>query len=523
MDAPDRSVIREPESAIERAMQIARDEERLAAVAGTALVGAGIQVSLQRYARLASEIIGVPTSFVSVVGDVSQYHAAAIGLDGLEELPLEKSYCRHVVAESEQLVVEDTRKDSVFYANPTTMELGVRAYLGSPVCVDGQNVGAFCVTDKRPREWDERAKGLVEDLAAAISTDMELRTRLIREAERAVLDPLTGLGNRRALEVALTEGFGGGGCHLGLLDLDGFKAYNDRFGHPAGDDLLRRLASRLQAGPGRAFRIGGDEFCVVAENPADVLASSEALREEGPGFKITASLGVVAIPREATDPVQALTLADSRLYAVKRARPGSVDDQVTAALLGTLAERDGAVDCHSLGVAELCARVARELGLTEAETHRITLAARLHDIGKVAIPDSVLLKPGPLDDDEWTMMRRHTLVGERIISAAPSLSDLGGLVRSCHERFDGDGYPDGLSGTDIPLGSRIIFACDSFDAMTSDRPYNRPLSTAEAVEELRRCAGGQFDPRVVEAFCAVVQREGIAERPRPAPGRGALT
>src|SRR5262249_31761931 len=139
---------------------------------------------------------------------------------------------------------------------------------------------------------------------------------------------------------------------------------------------------------------------------------------------------------------------------------------------------------HLSGVAELANAVAKRLGLDEQECARVRHAAELHDIGKVAIPDSIVMKPGPLDDEEWAFMRRHTIIGERILAAAPSLGSVGELVRSSHERFDGRGYPDGLAGEDIPLGARIIAACDAFDAMLAERPYSPARTVDEARAEL---------------------------------------
>jgi HD-GYP domain-containing protein (c-di-GMP phosphodiesterase class II) len=137
------------------------------------------------------------------------------------------------------------------------------------------------------------------------------------------------------------------------------------------------------------------------------------------------------------------------------------------------------------------------------EVRQVTLAARLHDIGKMAISDRILNKTGPLDEDEWALMRCHTMIGERILAAAPALAHAAALVRSSHERWDGHGYPDGLQGDDIPLGARIIFVCDAYDAMRSERPYRQAFTHRRTVDELKRCAGSQFDPGVVDALMAV--------------------
>jgi HD-GYP domain-containing protein (c-di-GMP phosphodiesterase class II) len=231
-----------------------------------------------------------------------------------------------------------------------------------------------------------------------------------------------------------------------------------------------------------------------------------ALFERGDGFEITASFGAAWLPDEADEASEALRLADQRMYANKQGDRTSAGSQSKDVLLRALAERYPHLDEHSAVVAALAEDVARHLGIDERGALQIRHAAELHDIGKVAIPDTILASPGSLSRDEGTFIRRHTLIGERILAAAPALAPIARLVRASHERFDGHGYPDGIAGEEIPLGARIIFVCDSFDAMIAERPYSpgRPVDTALA--ELRRCAGSQFDPRVVTAFCAVVGR-----------------
>jgi two-component system cell cycle response regulator len=169
-------------------------------------------------------------------------------------------------------------------------------------------------------------------------------------------------------------------------------------------------------------------------------------------------------------------------------------------LLQVISERSDLLDEHADGVGVLAVMLADRLGLTDAEQARIQLAARLHDIGKTAIPDSLLDKRGPLVDEEWAFIRRHTLIGERIVRAAPSLAPTADLIRSSHERVDGTGYPDRLSGDQIPIGSRIIAVCDAYDAMTTTRVYRAAMTPANALEEISREAGAQFDPEVARAF-----------------------
>jgi two-component system, cell cycle response regulator len=336
------------------------------------------------------------------------------------------------------------------------------------------------------------------------------QTMLRRTTHEALTDPLTGLGNRRAFGIALgdrLEDDDPESLVLALFDLDGFKSYNDNFGHAAGDALLRRLAAGLTAEIGAAgvYRMGGDEFCALLPGGEDgealVRAALGVLSEDGDGFSITASLGSVRLPEETTDVEEALRLADQRMYADKsQGRRATAADEVKHALLSALAHRDPELSDHVDDVAELAAGVAASLACDPAQVEAIRIAAELHDIGKIAIPDAILDKPGPLTADEWTLMRQHTIAGERIIHASPALADVAPLVRSSHERWDGTGYPDGLAGESIPLGARIITVCDSYHAMTSDRAYRRALSAEVAITELCACAGRQFDPAVVEAF-----------------------
>jgi two-component system cell cycle response regulator len=169
-------------------------------------------------------------------------------------------------------------------------------------------------------------------------------------------------------------------------------------------------------------------------------------------------------------------------------------------LLRILREREPALHAHLVGVAELAVAVARQLHLNGEQLDEVARAAELHDVGKVAIPEEILHKPGPLDEEEWAFVRRHTLIGERILGAAPALRPVAQLVRSTHERYDGGGYPDGLSGEQIPLGARIVTVCDAYEAMVAERPYRPAMTREDAIAELRRNAGTQFDPRVVEVF-----------------------
>jgi diguanylate cyclase (GGDEF)-like protein len=329
----------------------------------------------------------------------------------------------------------------------------------------------------------------------------------------ASTDPLTGLGNRRALLRDLDRVIADDDpAVLAIFDLDGFKGYNDTFGHLAGDALLTRLGQRLTettAGRGTAYRMGGDEFCMLStganEEPDALVAdAAAALRESGEHFSIGCSHGAALVPAECSDAVDALRLADQRMYGAKRSGRRSNDEAVHQVLLRVAAEHDGELREHVDEVADFAGLVGSELGLSGGELTDLRRAAQLHDIGKVAIPDAILHAPRALTASEWTYMRQHTIIGERIINAAPELKEVARIVRSSHERYDGAGYPDGTAGEDIPLGARIVAVCDAYDAMVTHRAYRGAMPVEHALAELERCSGSQFDPAVVAAFVAVL-------------------
>ncbi len=378
--------------------------------------------------------------------------------------------------------------------------------------------------------WDHFERTHVASVWLAAATLLVVAMRLIvsyRDNERlvdilhgeSITDELTELRNRRGLTNDLEQLLASPAetpAHLfGLFDLDGFKSYNDSFGHPAGDALLRRLGGNLKAtiGPlGTPYRLGGDEFCVLIpledrrSGPLVELARA-ALSERGDGFNIGASGGIVILPREAQASSEVLRIADQRLYAEKAERSTRSEDQTRTLLLRILHDREPALGDHVEGVTTLAVELGRRMSFDAEALDVLSRAAELHDIGKIAIPDDILHKPGPLNDAEWGLMRRHTLIGERLLGSAPALAPVAKVVRSSHERWDGGGYPDALAGERIPLASRIILACDAFDAMTTDRPYREAMSFADARAELRRNAGSQFDPAVVELLCELSHEE----------------
>ncbi|MFN8222414.1 MAG: diguanylate cyclase [Gaiellales bacterium] len=352
----------------------------------------------------------------------------------------------------------------------------------------------------------------------------------------AKTDPLTGLGNHRAFHERLHEvlrELDDEPVTLALLDVDGFKRVNDQLGHHAGDKLLSALA-RVMPDAGDAYRIGGDEFAIIVGASREVATDRLELlvrTVEGlnvPGIaSVTISAGLAAHPFDALGTDALFQAADAALYRAKQLgknRVSGYDPGVAAPTDGRekhslrlrmawklaelvddakMLEADPFAG-HPGRVADLAARVAKRLDFGTGDVELIRLAAQLHDVGKLAVPREILVKPEELSCDERDRIGQHPEVGQQIL-AAIGANPIADWVLAHHERWDGAGYPRGLAGDAIPLPSRIIFVADAFDAMTSDRPYRDAISEREAIDELRRCAGTQFDPAVVEALAAELE------------------
>ena len=357
----------------------------------------------------------------------------------------------------------------------------------------------------------------------------------LRMMRLAQTDPLTGLGNHRHFQEQLQAKIDAAEqtrlpLSIILLDLDNFKQINDRYGHPTGDKVLAQVAARLRDA-GQAFRLGGDEFAVVlpghgeeaARRVGDKLVRDLGAAETEHGGTVSFSAGVATFPQHGVDRSELVRVGDIALYWAKgegknRVRVYRADMpamtqlqrlatdpdrsarlQAAAALAGAVDARDAYVGSHSQRVGEYAAAVAARMNLPPEEVELIRLAGKLHDLGKLAIPEEILRKRGTLTPREREVLERHPQIGENMLDPL-GIEPVASWVLHHHERWDGDGYPANLAGERIPIGARIIFAADSFDAMTSERVYRPALSFDEAREELRRCSGTQFDPIVIVAL-----------------------
>jgi GGDEF domain-containing protein len=364
--------------------------------------------------------------------------------------------------------------------------------------------------------------GLIVAVFGRMINTVRSQSDVLEEHSRKTLsDRVTGLQNGRKLRADI-EAVLAAPDHryvLVLFELDGLQAYNDRNGYQAGDELLRRFAADLinavQPLGGAAYRSDGGRLAVLA--PAGerhlgeiVLAATASLREDKDGELIARTYGETSIPEEADEADLAFRIAGQRLAAHKQRQHRSARRQAHAVLMAALsARRPDLRDGLRVGAYRAIA-LARRVGLDRDAIDDVALATELQDIGLLAIPESVLEKEAALDEIERAMIRSHSVEGERIVGAAPGLAPVAQLIRSSAEHFDGSGYPDGLVGEAIPIGARIIAVSVAFAAMTSPRPYRQALTVQEALRELRRCAGTQFDPRVVEGLAEDLAEETAA-------------
>jgi two-component system cell cycle response regulator len=390
--------------------------------------------------------------------------------------------------------------------------------------------------------------GVAAVLVFALKERLESVISRLESAART--DVLTGLLNRRGFEETFEtelERAKRSGRQLSLIvgDLDHFKQLNDLYGHGAGDAALETVAAVMNGAKRRidsAARVGGEEFALVVpesdEREAYMLAERlrRAVRDGSAasgGPALTISFGLAVYPQHGRTPETLFMAADQALYAAKelgRDRTvihnpevgdligvaaggrdeGSADDYLATVLAlaeALEARADGTVSSSRV-VSRYAELIAREMWLSDEVIERVRIGGLLHDVGKVGVPENVLAKPGPLDDGDWHEIRRHPLVAARILDSH-AVADIRSWILSHHERPDGQGYPHGLAGDEIPLEARILAVADAYEAMTSERIYRAAMSAAEARTELQRGIGSQFDERVVQAFTRVLDRLGV--------------
>ncbi len=463
-------------------------------------------------------------------------------------LPLAGTATEYVCRERKRVYEPDLAAHQRFVTGKHHLEQGVRSIVYLPLQVKEECIGAFIVASKERDAFGAKQIRLLEQVAMQIATPVENSQLYAKAEQRSRVDEMTGLFNRRHFEERIKEEISRHGRHgedfsLLYLDLDNFKTYNDIYGHPAGDTLLSQIARIVKGsirGADQAFRYGGDEFVVIlpgtgmvdAHTVAERIRSELFARMQEMEIAVTCSIGVSTYPADGVLPGELVTVADTAQYFAKRTGGNRVylsskvlsepleDVGVSSrhnglstiyALASIVEARDPYTYGHSKRVNTYAVALAEKAGLSPDEVSRVSTAAMLHDIGKIGIPDRVLNKKSKVVTEDWEVIRAHSRLGATIVGRIPNLVPCVSIILHHHERWDGGGYPEGLKGEEISLEARILAIADSFEAMTSARPYRAALSSEQAIEELRRCAGSQFDPDLVKVFTGIIE-EGLPGR-----------
>ena len=479
---------------------------------------------------------------------------------------------RGILGDRRARFVEDVDREGA--QRSPAMSERVRAYAGVPLASQDRLLGILYVAYNRPHRFTPANRRLIMTLASQAAVAIA-NTQMFEEISRAAItDSLTELPNHRHLMDRLDEEIerarqNGQPLAVIMIDVDDFKLVNDAHGHTVGDEAFRVIArvlrSTLQTGD-VVGRYGGDEFLALLPNAdrekairvAERMASAVRAQRFGvflsnpkarPGTQkptphvgvhesdgivipLHLSVGVAIYPHDARSRLELVSLADAAMYASRQAGGDTttladttdsgflvaqnVTFGVLEGLLNAIDGKDHYTRAHSEQVARYALGLAEVLGLSDDTKRMLRIAGLLHDVGKIGIPDRILRKPGPLDDDERPMVEQHPLLGEMIVREVPVVPEVLGAVRHHHEHYDGTGYPRGLRGQAIPLLSRIIAVADAYSAMILDRPYRRALSSDRAIEELRKCAGTQLDPELVEAFVRSLDLDGSSVTLEPA-------
>ena len=512
-----------------------------------------IQMIFEGFAQELKKVVSIDWASIALVdGDRLYFMALSSSIGSTwqadERIPLEGTATEWVCQEKRSLYEPDLKRHRRFWTGEYHLQQGCRSVVYLPLIVTDHIIGSLILASCKPNAYSNSQIALLEKVALQVAAPIENAQLYARVEQRARIDELTGLFNRRHFEERLKEEIArhsryGVEFSIILLDLDNFKNYNDTNGHPAGDILLRytgRIVKSSIRDADQAFRYGGDEFAVILPQTdrdnayvvAERVRQQIAEEMEKKANAVTCSIGLASYPSDGVISGELVTVADTALYYAKRTGGNRVylpskilseprdDGGINArhnglsavyALASTVEARDPYVYGHSRKVNTYAVALAEAIGLSPDEVSKISTAALLHDIGKIGISDKVLKKKGKLNEEDWEAIKAHPRLGANIVSNIPSLVPCVSSILHHHERWDGGGYPEGLKGEDIPIGARILAIADSFEAMTSARLYRPALSLEEVLRELRQGAGIQFDPKLVEVFISIIE-VGLPER-----------
>jgi diguanylate cyclase (GGDEF)-like protein len=506
-----------------------------------------IQMIFEAFAQELKEVVDIDWATIALI-DGSELHFLALSStigsawQQDERIPLEGTATEYACRERQAVYEADLKRHHRFWTGESHLQLGVRSAVYLPLGVADRIIGSLILASRKPNAYSSRQIKLLEKVALQIAAPIENAQLYARLEQKSRVDEITGLFNRRHFEERLKEEVSrhsryGDVFSIFMLDLDNFKAYNDVYGHPAGDILLNHVGKIVQSSvrdADQAFRYGGDEVVVILPQTArnDAYVVAERVREQIAGemekkaITVTCSIGLASYPTDGVIAGELVDVADNALYYAKRAGGNRVylsskipseplDDggiydkrdglSAIYALVSAVEARDPYIYGHSRKVSTYAGALAEAIGLSPDEISKVNTAGLLHDIGKIGIPDNVLNKKKKLNGENWEAIKTHPRLGANIIGNIPHLVPCVSSILHHHERWDGGGYPDGLKGEEIPIGARILAVADSFEAMTSARPYRRAFSREEVVKELRQGAGTQFDPYLVEVFIGIIK------------------
>ncbi len=459
-----------------------------------------------------------------------------------EKIHLKGTATEWVIRQKKSLMEPDLERDSIFTTGEEYLKRGIRSIVYLPLITKDEGIGSLIIGSRLPHAYTPTQVNLLERLASQISTSIANSQLYARAEQKSRIDELTGLYNRRHFDETLKHEIDrhsryGSMLSLAFIDLDNFKRYNDTLGHLAGDKLLAQVGHLLQASVRNidmAFRYGGDEFAIIMPHTSSENCYTVAERVRGiitaeiasNQISVTTSFGLASWPSDGLTTDHLINAADKALYHAKHTggnrtcvvsqmlplateihekTPAAEKEtlNIIYALASTIEARDTYTYGHSQKVRAYAVALAESLGLPPEKVVAISHAALLHDIGKIGIYDDVLNKSEKLDVAEFEIVKAHPELSRAIVAHVSSLTPCLQAIHQHHERWDGKGYPSGLKGEALSLEGRILAIADAFDAMTSKRPYRAPMSSKDAVQELKHGAGTQFDPNLVEAFIPI--------------------
>jgi diguanylate cyclase (GGDEF)-like protein/putative nucleotidyltransferase with HDIG domain len=505
-----------------------------------------VQGIFEGFAQELKEVVDVDWTTIALIDGNELYFPALSSTIGSpwqreERIPLKGTATEWAAREKKSLYEADLTRSCRFWTGEYHLKQGIRSIVYLPLSVTDRCIGSLILASRKPNAYSGWQIRLLEKVALQIAAPIENVQLYAKLMQKLRIDELTGLFNRRHFEERLKEEIERHSKYVGvfslfMLDLDNFKTYNDLYGHPSGDKLLNQIGEIIESctrSIGQAFRYGGDEFITIlpqtttenAYQVAEQVRGQIAGEMKRKAITVTCSIGLAVYPSDGVTSDQLINAADTALYYAKRtggnriclsskilsepvAEAGTYTRgsglSAVYALVSAVEARDPYIYGHSRKVNTYAVALAEAIGLSPDEVSKVSTAALLHDIGQIGIPDKVLNKKGALSRKDYETIKSHTRLGASIVGNVPGLISCLPAILYHHERWDGNGYPEGLKSENINLEARVLAIADMFTSMTSPRPYRDALSDEEALEEIRKGAGTQFDPKLAKVFIDVV-------------------